>query len=307
MFERRTTTRTLFAMAFALAALALTACADSARPPDGSMIDPMDAASTDSGSTDSGSTDASDASTPDSGLACPYVGPPIVDPNVFAPCTPSCGGAHCLPESLVPVAGRSVLSACTAPYGAGYCVPDQVIASGGNGVPATCNAVPGASVEGRCLSDCLPGVAAIASSLSVDVCATGEHCVPCFDPFTGASTGACASVSCDMPAQPAYTFPTCCPSGGTDQATCLPSATIPSAAQPALQQLTCPTDFLCVPDELVPERGVTAQTCGIPAQPSTCVSRCFAGVPANAPQGSCPANHACLRCSLLPAGTPGCP
>lgn len=304
MFERRTKMgRALLAMACVIAA-----CSESTRPSDASML-PMDASSSDSGSNDGSSSDGStsDAGATDSGLACPYVGPPIVDPNLFAPCTPACGGAHCLPESLVPAASRSALSACTAPYGAGFCVPDTVIASGGNGVPTTCNAVPGGSVEGRCLSDCLPGIAAIASSLTVDVCATGQHCVPCFDPFTGASTGACSSVSCDMPAQPAYTFPTCCPSGGTDQATCLPSATIPSSAQSALQQLTCPSSYLCVPDELVPERGVAVQTCGTMAQPATCVSRCFAGVPPMLQQGSCPANHACLRCSLAPAGTPGCP
>ena len=39
--------------------------------------------------------------------ACPYTGPPIIDPSGFPDCSPACAGSHCVPSSLVPAADQS--------------------------------------------------------------------------------------------------------------------------------------------------------------------------------------------------------
>ena len=59
------------------------------------------------GASDSGSGNAGDA-----GAVCPYTGPPKVDPTTFPACSPACGGAHCVPASLVPAAQQSELLKC---------------------------------------------------------------------------------------------------------------------------------------------------------------------------------------------------
>jgi hypothetical protein len=87
-------------------------------------------------------------------LPCPYSGPPIYDPSSFDACSPSCGGAHCVPSEIVPSGIQSLLASCTD----GLCAPDPIIAAAGQFVPNTCTSIAGA--EGRCLSTCLPAVAA---------------------------------------------------------------------------------------------------------------------------------------------------
>src|SRR5262249_31542407 len=147
---------------------------------------------------------APDAGTgPDAGVACPYTGPPVIDPGTLAACSPTCAGAHCVPASLVPAAQQPLLKGCTAAGGgAGLCAPDQLIATGGNFLPKKCTSVAGA--EGRCLSTCLPDIAEKAALLPTDNCAAGERCAPCFDPTSSmptAPTGAC-TIACDQPAKP---------------------------------------------------------------------------------------------------------
>src|SRR6185503_16226939 len=90
-------------------------------------------------------------------LTCPWTGPPIYDPNTFAACSPTCSGAHCAPTAIVPSGLQSLLGACPG----GFCAPDPIIAAAGQFIPNTCTSIAGA--EGRCLSTCLPGVAAAAT------------------------------------------------------------------------------------------------------------------------------------------------
>src|SRR5262249_51751641 len=108
-------------------------------------------------------------------LTCPWNGPPVLNPVVFPGC---CSGAHCLPASIVPVGQRSLFASCTTD---GLCVPDPIIATAGNYVPPSCVAFAGTTAEGRCLSTCLPGVAAQVS-LEPSSCAAGNKCAPCTDP-----------------------------------------------------------------------------------------------------------------------------
>jgi len=232
-------------------------------------------------------------------LTCPWTGPPVLDASTLPACSPACGGAHCLPAALVPPSQQSQLATCPG----GYCVPDPIIETAGNNLPTTCTAFPNTNAEGRCLSDCLPQVAAQLSSLQQDICASGEHCVPCYDPFTGMPTGACSSSPCDAPANAPYTFPTCCPFNNMDQGTCVPTAMVPQAQQGDLLQLTCPSNLLCVPNEYLPNSTIPIPSCSSFLGTGACVSECT-NLPLSFPQGSCPGNHVCVPCLF---GPPGCP
>ena len=232
------------------------------------------------------------------GPMCPYTGPAIIDPATFPACSPSCGGAHCVPSAQVPAAQRSLLAACSG----GYCVPDKMIAAAGNNVPATCAPFAGAAAEGRCLSACLPSVSSKAAQLQKATCDTGELCVPCNDPLTGMSTGACAT-SCDMPRQPAYRFPDCCEA----KATCVPSAQVPTAQQSSLEQRECTTGMLCVPKENLPGSTVAPRTCTARLGRGACVSKC-AKLPLGGViflQDVCTPDQVCVPCALA-SGVPGC-
>ena len=118
--------------------------------------------------------------------------------------------SHCVPTAIVPSGLQSLMAACTD----GLCAPDPIIAAAGQFVPNTCASIAG--VEGRCLSTCLPAVAARAATLPQSGCAVNERCMPCFDPTASdpnAPTGAC-SLACDAPAQPPVLLT--CPWTGPD-------------------------------------------------------------------------------------------
>jgi len=229
---------------------------------------------------------------------CVYDCPtPAIDPATLAPCPDGCGG-HCLDEKLVPPEQASQLASC----GSGaLCVPDDVLEMGGKLIPKTCASIAG--FEGRCLSDCLPEVAAQAAMLPKDVCAAGELCVPCYDPVEGTATGAC-SFSCDTgPAEPAQTLPDCC--GG--EGTCVPTQSVPPEHADDFGADTCPTSsaLVCVPHAFLSGPYVPAL-----CTPSTliylftgqdvgaCMKTCMPGV-ASAPyvdQGECAGDELCIPC-----------
>jgi hypothetical protein len=121
-------------------------------------------------------------------------------------------------------------------------------------VPQVCTSLAGA--EGRCLSTCLPAVAARSDELPQNTCSAGDKCVPCFDPSAAnpnAPTGAC-SFGCDHPKQPPTVltcpwtgpavfspagFPDCSPACGG--AHCMPSSLVPPGEQGFLA--ACPGGF----------------------------------------------------------------
>jgi hypothetical protein len=149
------------------------------------------------------------------------------------------------------------------------------------------------------------------SELVQDVCPSGDLCAPCTDPFKGTSTGAC-TLACDMPKKPTFIFPLCCNYQGQDQGTCVPKSLVPSGQQSNLKQDICPTNqanYLCVPDEYLPNPTTPVATCTDPLLgKGACVSKC-ANLPVTTivlTQQTCPSNHLCVPCSLAPAGTPGC-
>jgi hypothetical protein len=257
-------------------------------------------------------------------LTCPWKGPNVIDPSQLSPCTPACGGAHCLPAQFVPTAEQSELSACTDAAGnAGYCAPDPIIEAGGDYVPPSCDPWPGSGAEGRCLSECLPSVVAQQATLQQSTCSTGQLCAPCYNPFTGAETAACTT-SCDSPQNAAYAFPTCCNNGaGALVGTCLPSALVPASEQSELDysgngnSSPCPQggpNYLCVPDEYLPApynslpiqfcQATFLDSCGV------CVSQCvnFEGEDVLG-SSDCPPNDKAVPCGVadyFATPPPGC-
>ena len=97
---------------------------------------------------------------------------------------------------------------------------------------------------------------------------------------------------------------------GSTQGTCLPSALVPAAQQTNLRQDVCPggaANYLCVPEEYLPNPPIPVSTCTTLLGRGTCISNCvsitLAGVFG---QGACPDNHKCVPCALAGNTTPGC-
>ncbi len=265
--------------------------------------------------------DTPSTSSPDSGgggtsqpLACPYTGPPVVDPAKVPAC-PGASGVHCVPGNMVPPAAQAMLATCSG----GFCAPDRSIAAGGNYVPKTCSAIAGA--EGRCLNASLPPIAAQKSLLQKDVCDEGELCAPCYDPLDGKASGACSSVSCDAPKQPAKTFTGCCNEQGTTRAKCIPTSLVPQSEQGNLDDDngTCTKGAeLCVPNEMLQPNfkgpACTGSTLLTGDYTGVCLSDCLhfgflqsLGIS----RGSCQQGFECAPCTNpltgQPTGAPGCP
>jgi hypothetical protein len=244
-------------------------------------------------------------------MQCPHQGAPVIDPTTL----PACGGpnseAHCMDAKLVPSSMAGQLATCPT----GYCVPDKLIASGGQFIPKTCTSVDGA--EGRCTNTVIPRIAQEASMLPQDVCDSAERCAPCYDPLTGADSGACR-ISCDPgPTKPAVTFAKCCGSGNNTKGRCVPTSSVPASEAKQLKTDTCMKGTeSCVPNDLL-DPSFKPQQCQASGfltgdYTGVCLSNCldfgFAGI--TLAQGNCDGDHTCAPCTNpltgQPSGAPGC-
>ena len=247
-------------------------------------------------------------------LSCPYTGPPVVDVTTFP--ADDCGaGMRCVPVTLVPAASAAMLKTCAT----GLCAPEKSIAAGGQYLPATCKALAGA--EGRCLDTNIPQVDAQKAQLSRDTCDANELCTPCFNPIDGKPTGACSTVSCDAPKQPAKTFTACCNSQGSSRAKCVPTSIVPSAEQGNLDDDdgTCQKGAeLCVPNEMLQPNfkgpACTGSTLLTGNYEGVCLSDClsFSFIQSlGISRGSCTKGFKCAPCTNpitgKATGAPGCP
>lgn len=244
----------------------------------------------DAGTMDGGPTVRVDAGPGgDAGDDCVHTGRPLLDPEVFDPC-PMCAGAHCVPTSLVPMDQRDQLGDCDE---TSKCVPDLFIVTGGNFLLETCRSV--ANAEGRCVSRCVPMVAAQASLLPQSTCAETELCAPCFDPTTGEETGSCG-LACDPgPAEPPVTFDPCC--GGIGS--CVPADLVPEAFLDQLGMDTCGAGLLCAPSALVDPsaRPATCRSAG--GVEGRCAAECLPAVQEQLdflPVDSCMPGERCAPC-----------
>lgn len=233
---------------------------------------------------------------------------PVIDPAVFPGC---CDGAHCVPGALVPADQAEMLATC-GDGDAGRCVPDIFIETNGIFTAPTCVSI--ASSEGRCLSACLPDVAAQAANLPQATCAATERCVPCCDPFTGEASGACGQ-SCDPGPAAECTgvpaFPACCDDGSGH---CIPGEMVPDEQEDNLEECDDEASF-CVPDVMqdpnfagmpcVGERILGGTYDGV------CLPECLdLPLEFTMDEAGCQPGYLCVPCENPltgePSGAPGC-
>jgi hypothetical protein len=239
---------TTLAALFLSAAGVLSACAADDEPTNKKGSEASGAEGGYGGSGGDATTTTSTSSTGGDEIPCPYTGAPLFDPTSLPACpAETCnGGAHCVPNSLVSPEQQAILGDCDPDN---KCVPDPFIAAKGAYLAPTCTSFNGS--EGRCVSTCVPSVAAQAAILPQDICGVNEVCAPCFDPFTAVETGACR-MSCD--AGPTTEGPVPLPECCNGNATCVPTGAIPDEDEAKLAQDSCPTDgdgMLCVPNEML--------------------------------------------------------
>lgn len=237
---------------------------------------------------------------------CPHEGEPLTDVTVFPECSDcKVGGARCVPNFLLPPESLDKFDTCGTDK---VCVPEVILKTEGNFIPKTCQSI--FESEGRCLSQCLPSVAPKADSLPQDTCETYESCVPCFDPFTGDETGACAQ-SCDPgPVQEAARVPECC--GGLGY--CLPADKLGDKAE-QLSQDVCTQDkyeAVCLPKGFI-QPGYKPMTCidggVIGGGAGVCLPDCLPAVQGllaslTLDQEGCMPDHLCAPCDHPITGNP---
>jgi hypothetical protein len=235
------------------------------------------------------------------------------DPSTLTACCEDwVGGAHCLPDDVIPTELAGVLAPCA---GGGQCVPDPFIETGGVFTPPTCVSLSGA--DGRCLSGCVPQVKDYWGILPQDDCAEDERCVPCVNPIDGTETGICnlaftceggqggddddddpAGVTCPHEGPPVID-PSGLPSCAAD-AHCLSNALVP--AEMAAQLAACPDgQSMCVPDVFISAGGnFIPPTCeSVAGAEGRCLSTALPAVQEQAallPQSTCGATELCVPC-----------
>lgn len=234
--------------------------------------------------------------------ACRQNGDVPAEPKkVFPTC---CGGdGLCIPSPLVPAAQRPQLGKDVCTASDNLCAPKAF--TDASVKPTACTAPGG--VEARCLPACLPALQARKDNLRQVTCKATELCAPCYDPITGADTGAC-TVNGDAPTQPKKVFPGCCPYNGNDRGKCVPTELLTEAQQNAAPQLTCASGSLCAPLLKINNPSAKFPTCRLPAASLACtppilnlgcdggcVPSCLAeGQPIS--QGTCGAGELCAPC-----------
>ena len=260
-------------------------------------------------------TPAADSAPAPSAVACPYTGKPLLDVTTFPSCAGDGSGMRCVPANLVPAEAGKLLATCPT----GLCAPEKSIAAGGQYLPKTCRAVAGA--EGRCLNKNIEQIKAQAAQLTQDSCDANELCAPCFSPLDATDTGACKSVSCDAPKEPAKSFTGCCLSQGMARAKCVPKTMVPTAQAGNLDDDdgTCQKGAeLCVPNEMLQPNfkgpACTGSTFITGSYTGVCLSSClhFGFIQSlGISTGSCQKGFKCAPCTNpldgKPTGAPGCP
>lgn len=310
--------RIALSAAFATGVVAILAACSSAPPPadDGSVDPGPGRGSSDTrapaggGSADGGAAASGEGGSSAGGGACGS-NEATIDVSGFPKCL---DGGRCVPGAAIPEADRKRLNTC--PDGTSYCVPEMFLATGGNYLPKSCTSLAGG--EGRCLSRLFKDIEAQKDALPQDVCAESERCAPCYDPITGALTGACNLVSCDAPKKPKVVFGDCCKDKtGKAGGRCVPKSLIPAKDQSGLEAKECNAQTeLCAPsDELdpayVPPKCKASALLG--DYDGVCISDCvhkdfFTDLGTD--QGNCAAGTFCAPCKNpltgAATGAPGC-
>jgi hypothetical protein len=136
---------------------------------------------------------ASDSASDSKGTCVESNPPPQCAVDMLESCC-TCA-AHCVPAAMLPNMGAGFGSYAAPCSNGGFCLPDKLITTGG-ATPAACTISTGGA--GVCLGKCLAAVNAQLSTLMLvqsqsgsAACTSDEVCVPCVNPLSQASTGAC--------------------------------------------------------------------------------------------------------------------
>jgi hypothetical protein len=266
-------------------------------PPEGGSGDETAPPAPDGGTTGTGMNAGGDAPEPvvlpGTAEACPDATFLELE-SLGLPACEHCPNARCIPTSLVSSMNPETadrLGACGD--GDNKCVPDAYAITGGKVTLKRCTSLLGG--EGRCVSVCIPLVAEQGDALPQDVCADDERCTPCFDPFSGEDTGACALGCTEPPTSEPATFEKCCSGTGS----CVPRALAGDRADQLNADSCSDTsgDTLCAPDDIARDRPATCRS--INDNEGRCLSRCLNTVKeqeASLPQSTCPETHLCVPC-----------
>ena len=194
----------------------------------------------------------------------------VLDPTQYPACS-FCPGGRCLPKAQVPPNVQSALMECTPDS---LCIPEHILETAGSFRLQTCRSL--GNVEGRCAPICAAAVFAQKDFLPAANCPPNYLCAPCFDPRTGADSGACRQGCGDAPAEPAVTWPTCC--GGRGM--CVPETALPPNGRAGFGPESCPQTngrWLCAPIEKVKDINFKYPSCTtLVSGPGACVSACIA-------------------------------
>jgi hypothetical protein len=265
-------------------------------------------ASTQTADASTGSGRASDDSD-DAGMMC-MAPPGKFNVGAFPKCPASvcpaqdsvCVQTSFLTQLEVPAASIELLGNCDAET---KCVPDTLAEVAGRITLPTCKSLLGA--EGRCLSSCVPQVAAQASQLPKDTCTGTDLCAPCYDPRDGKATGACTQ-GCDKgPTQPAKTFAHCC----SDRGYCVPPSLAGSLASNLLKD-SCSSGLLCAPTALTDPTFKPKSCASLDGAEGRCLSTCLGGQVAQQgdrlPTAGCGPDEVCAPCfdPITGESTPAC-
>lgn len=240
-------------------------------------------------------------------VACEPYDPPQQDTTPPSSC---CGGAGtCIPSGFIPQGLEARFDSEECGSEALVCAPNSVLFEP-DPTPVSCRA-PG-DLEGRCLSTCLPSVAAQAEQLDQRGCDRDERCVPCFDPLTGADTDACR-VEGDAPSEKIRTYQRCCGAPGEELGTCVPLELLSSAQIDALPVDSCrQPGTRCVPSALLDgsrgPAGCDARSLLGESSHGACMAECFLPLTVRllGSQASCEGGERCLACSMLDGSLPAC-
>ncbi|MDI3286055.1 hypothetical protein [Polyangium sp. 15x6] len=209
---------------------------------------------------------------------------------------------RCVDDNQLGAEQLELLAPCANTAAPSHCVPVELVVTDGLTKPPVCESIGGA--EGRCMSICVPQIHAKQDQLPQDVCEDGKLCAPCYDPFTGESSGACDASVCDAPVEPPVTFPTCCE--GKGGGSCAPRTLVPDDKEEKLGEDSCgatPEDDVCVPTGFG-DTSYVPPTCdaGVILGEGRCLPTCIplvSTIDIVLSQKDCPeAFQVCVPCSL---------
>jgi len=211
--------------------------------------------------------------------------------GIFSACCGEVG--TCVPTSAVSSTDAALLAQDQCDD-ALVCAPTGLVESASYVFPS-CRAF--GQNEGRCLPTCLPDIAKDADRLDRATCDETSVCVPCFDPLTGESTGACTRDG-DAPTEAASLFGECCEGRGR----CIPSGAIEDDLEARLATDSCEanSDRLCVPDLWIDAQSQVPTLChGYGGAEGRCLLNCVGAVSSQAQRllkDVCQGTDLCVPC-----------